>query len=24
VRQPMIQYAKWLDDMFVKSWKEPA
>lgn len=24
VRQPMMQYAKWLDDMFVKSWKESA
>src|SRR6201996_9579749 len=24
VRQPMMQYAKWLDDMFVKSWKETA
>jgi chromosome partitioning protein len=24
VKQPMMQYAKWLDDMFVKSWKEVA
>ena len=22
VKEPMMQYAKWLDDMFVKSWKE--
>jgi chromosome partitioning protein len=24
VKQPMMQYAKWLDDMFVKTWKESA
>ncbi|MEM5461205.1 ParA family protein [Paraburkholderia phytofirmans] len=24
VKQPMMQYAKWLDDMFVKNWKESA
>ncbi|MFM0082809.1 ParA family protein [Paraburkholderia sediminicola] len=24
VKQPMVQYAKWLDDMFVKTWKESA
>jgi chromosome partitioning protein len=24
VKQPMMQYAKWLDDMFVKNWKEAA
>ncbi|SEI14636.1 ParA family protein [Paraburkholderia hospita] len=24
VKQPMMRYANWLDDMFIKSWKEVA
>ncbi|MFT0174585.1 ParA family protein [Paraburkholderia mimosarum] len=24
VKQPLMQYARWLDDMFVKNWKEEA